>query len=124
MTEPTRERVAIIATHGPDDQERATLPFMMGNAALAMDMEAVIVLQGAAVMLASRACHAHVMAGGLPTLEGQVDLFLAAGGKLLVCTPCVEYREVSADMLVGGAELIAGARVIIETTSADAVLAY
>ena len=73
MPDQQMQKVVIVATHGPDDPELATLPFMMGTAAQVMEMEAVIVLQGAAVMLASKACHAHVMAGGLPALEDQVD---------------------------------------------------
>jgi predicted peroxiredoxin len=46
------------------------------------------------------------------------------GGKLLVCTPCVEWRQIETEKLIAGSELIAGARVIAEITSAKAVLTY
>jgi len=124
MSEATPEKVTIIATHGPDDADRAILPFMMANAALTMDMEAVIILQGPAVFLGTKACHQHVVAGGLPPLKEQMEIFVNNGGKLLVCTPCTEFRGMTEEMLVDGAELIAGARVIIESTSASAVLSY
>jgi len=40
------EKIVIFATHGPEDPERAALPFVIGNATLAMDAECVVVLQG------------------------------------------------------------------------------
>jgi len=124
MSEAAPEKVTIIATHGPDDAERSILPFMMANAALTMDMEAVIILQGPAVFLATKACHEHVTAGGLPPLKEQMELFLNNGGKLLVCTPCVQFRGMTEEELIQGAEHIAGARVILESTTASAVLNY
>ena len=50
--------------------------------------------------------------------------FLEGGGKLLVCTPCVQYRKIEQSKLVEGAELIAGARVVQESITAAAVLNY
>ena len=55
MSDPSADKVAIIATHGPEDPERATLPFVMANAALVMETEAVVILQGNGVLLAGRA---------------------------------------------------------------------
>ncbi len=49
---------------------------------------------------------------------------MEAGGKLLVCTPWINERQLDASMLVDGAQLIAGARVIQEVTTAKAVLNY
>ena len=60
---------------------------------------------------------------GLPPLKGLMDTFLGSGGKLLVCTPCVMERKMETD-LIEGSELIAGARVIQEATTAAAVLNY
>ena len=123
MTEKT-DKVVILATHGPEDQERATFPFVMGNAALVMETEAVVVLQGAGVLLAQKGIYEHVFAGGLPPLQGLLETFLKNGGKLLVCTPCVKERKIEQPMLVEGAELVAGARVIQEVTTASGVLSY
>jgi predicted peroxiredoxin len=124
MPEQTAEKVLIIATHGPDDPERATFPFVMANAALVMDTEAVIVLQGAGVLLAKKGSYEHVYAAGLPPLKQLMDTFMEQGGKLLVCTPCIKERHIDESMLVENAELIAGARVIQESLQANAVLNY
>jgi len=120
----TTDKLVVLATHGPEDQERATFPFVMANAALAMETEAVVILQGAGVLLAQKGVYAHVFAGGLPALQGLLETFLRTGGKLLVCTPCVKARKLEPSMLVDGAELVAGARAIQEATTASAVLSY
>jgi len=66
----------------------------------------------------------HVCAACLPQLKDLLASFLAQVGKLLVCTPCVQQRHIEQAMLIDGAELIAGARVILDATSSSAVLNY
>ena len=124
MAEAATEKVTIIATHGPEDPERATFPFMMANAALLMECEAVVVLQGTSVLLAQKGVNEHVFAAGLPPLAEQMEAFLKEGGKLLVCSPCVKERKIGEDLLIEGSELIAGARVIKEVTESKATLNY
>ncbi len=124
MSDQSADKVVIIATHGPEDAERATLPFVMATAAQVMETEAVVILQGNGVLLAGKSVFPHVFAGGLPPLADLLKTFLESGGKLLVCTPCVQHRMIEKSMLIDGAELIAGARVIQEATSSSAVLNY
>ena len=57
MSDESADKVVIIATHGPEDPERATLPFVMATAAQVMENEAVIILQGNGVLLAGRNIH-------------------------------------------------------------------
>ena len=45
MTEQT-EKILYIGTNAGDDPEKAAMPFVMANAALAMDIEATVCLQG------------------------------------------------------------------------------
>jgi predicted peroxiredoxin len=124
MPDPANNKVLIIATHGPEDRERATLPFVMANAALVMEMETAVVLQGNGVLLGQKGVYEHVFAPGLPALQDLLKSFFDQGGKLLVCTPCVVDRKIEESMLIEGAELIAGARVIKEATTSSAVLNY
>ncbi len=119
-----KDKIVIIGTHGPEDPERATLPFVMATAAQTMDTEAVVILQGGGVLLAEKNIHEYVFAGGLPPLRDLLKTFLEEGGKLLVCTPCVQYRMIEQSKLIEGAELIAGARVVQESITAAAVLNY
>ena len=122
--EEKTEKIVIFATHGPEDPERATIPFVMGNAALALDVEATIVLQGTGVILAVQNCYRHAFAGGLPPLKELVDTFTELGGKILVCGPCIKERQITEDMLVPRAEISAAAKVVLAAIEADAVLNY
>jgi predicted peroxiredoxin len=118
------EKIVIIATHGGEDPERASLPFVMANAALAMDVQAVVILQGTAVLLAKKGCYEHVFAAGLPPLKELVDSFIQMGGALLICTPCINERKITKEMLVENAQPIKAARVVTEVLEAKATLNY
>jgi uncharacterized protein len=124
MSDQKSEKIVIFGTHGPEDPERATLPFVMGNSGLIMESEVVVILQGTGVLLAKKGCYEHVFAAGLPPLKEQVDLFLQQGGKILVCTPCINERKIEESMLIEAAEPIAAARAIQDVLEANAVLNY
>ncbi len=115
----------IIGTHGAEDPVRATLPFVVANAALAMDVKAIVILQGlSGVQIAMRGANEHVFALGFPPLKELMDSFFAQGGELLVCTPCITAQRIAPEMLVEGAATIAGARVVQECLEAKATLNY
>lgn len=119
-----QDKITIIATHGAEDPERATLPFVVANAAQAMDTKAVVILQGYAVTLAMRGVAEHVFAAGLPPFKELVDSYVKQGGELLVCTPCIKERQISPDTLVAGAKTIAAGRVVQESLESQATLNY
>ena len=122
MAEP--EKIVYIVTHAGEDPERASLPFVLANAAQAMDIEAVVALQGTAVFLATDHCLDHVFAAGLPPLRKLVDNFLEAGGRLLVCTPCIKERQIEESHLFAGTIPVAAATLTQEILSANATLVY
>ena len=123
-SEEKTEKLVIVATHGGEDPERASLPFVMGNAALAMDAEVTVVLQSTAVTLAKKGCYEHVFAAGLPPLKELVDTFVELGGRIFVCIPCIEERRISTDMLVDRAETTKAGKVVLEILAADATISY
>ncbi len=82
-----KEKIVYIVTHGGEDPERATFPFMFATAAQAMEVEAVVTLQGSGVFLAKKGYLDHVHGAGLPLLKSLVHTFISEGGTLLVCTP-------------------------------------
>jgi len=118
------EKIVYIVTHAGEDPERATFPFMLATAAQAMEIEAVVALQGVSVFLAKKGYLEHVAAAGLPALKDLLNNFLAAGGKLLICTPCIRDRHIEESDLIEGSELIAAARLNQEILSANATLVY
>jgi predicted peroxiredoxin len=118
------EKLFIMATSGPEDPERATLPFVMGCAALASDVGAVIGFQDEAVRLMQNGEAEKVQAPGFPPLADLLDAFRELDGTLLVCAPGIESREIPADDLLDGVEVVAAGRLVAEITSATATLTY
>lgn len=123
MSEKT-EKVVYICTHAGEDPERASLPFVLANAALAMDLEAVVVLQSTGVFLAKKGYVDNVLAGGLPPLKKLLADFMEQGGKLMVCVPCIKERQIAESDLISGAEPTAAAKLTLELLSANASLVY
>jgi uncharacterized protein len=120
-----REKIVLIATHGPEDPERASLPFVLGNAALALEVsEVIVVLQGIAVTLAKKGCYEHVFASGLDSLKKLVDDFVELGGQIWVCTPCIKERAITQEMLIEQAKPVTAGKVVQACIEADATLNY
>ena len=80
MSDEQAEKIVIIATHGGENPEMASLPFVLANASMAMDVEAVVILQSTAVTLATHGCYEHIFAAGLPSLKELIDTFIELGG--------------------------------------------
>lgn len=121
MADP--EKLVILATHGPDSPELATIPFVMACAALASDLEVVMGFQGDGVCLMHQGEAETVRAPGFPPLAKLLADFQDLGGKALVCGPCVNSRGIG-EALVEGSEVVAAARFVAEVTSARSALTY
>ena len=123
--EAKEEKIVYIATHAGDNPEKASLPFVMANAALAMDVKAVVVLQGNGVYLAQKGYNRTVLpTGGFPHISKLVQDFVELGGKMLVCVPCIKERHIDAEELIEGAELTAAGNLTQEILTAAASLVY
>lgn len=123
--ETKAEKIVYITTAGADNPERAAFPFVLANAALAMDIEATIVMQARAVELAKTGFADTIpAAGGLPPMKKLLADFLELGGKMLVCVPCMKEYGVKENELVAGADVTAAAQINIAALAADAVLVY
>lgn len=119
------EKLVIMATHGPEDPELATIPFVMACAALASDVEVVLGFQASGVCLVHRGEAEHVNAPEFPPLTKLMSDFVELGGTMLVCGPCIKSRELTAETdLVDGAEVVAAGRFVSEITSATNSLVY
>lgn len=119
------EKLVLMVTHGPEDPERATIPFVMATAAQASEVEVVIGFQATGVMLVRKGCAEHVFAAGFPPLKQLMDLYIESGGKMFVCGPCVKSRELNpATDFLEGAVVVNAATFVKECTEATNVLVY
>ena len=124
MAEEKKEKIVYISTYGAEDPERASLPFVLANGALVMEVEAVMMLQGPAVFLAKKGMLEHVHAAGLAPLKELVDSFLELGGRLLVCVPCILERKLNETDLIDQATPTGAGALTEEFLNANATLVY
>ncbi len=118
------EKLVIVVTHGPEEPELATLPFVMAAGALVSDVEVMIAFQAEGVNLVRKGGADDVHASGFPPLAELIGTVGEIGGLLMPCSPCLESRGLTEDDLLEGVEVIGAARLVSEITSATATLNY
>jgi predicted peroxiredoxin len=118
------EKLVFMVLHGPSHPEHATIPFVMGCAALASDVQVVLGFQADGVELVRAGGADAVEAAGFPPLAKLMADFQELGGTLLVCGPCIKSRGITAADLIEGAEVVAAGRFVAEITSATNSLVY
>jgi predicted peroxiredoxin len=79
-----KEKIVFIATRAGEDPERASFPLMLANAAQAMDVEAVVVLQADGVFLAQKGYADDITVPGFTPLKQLINSYVANGGKFLL----------------------------------------
>ncbi len=119
------EMILYLSTYANDNAEKAAIPFVLGGAALAMDVKAIIVLQGASVQMAKKG-YVDTMdkPGGFPPVKKLLADFLELGGEIKVCAPCIKERGIEESDLIEGAVTTAAGQVNLLALKADAVMAF
>ena len=118
------QKLVFMVLHGPDHPEHATIPFVMGCAALASDVEVVLGFQADGVELVRAGVADGIHAAGFPPLAKLLADYRELGGSLLVCGPCLNSRGIIAADLIDGTEIVAAGRFVAEITSATNSLVY
>ncbi len=68
-------------THGSDDPERATLPFIVANVAASADQETIVLLTIEGVWLATQGYADAIHHPGMPPLREVIASLLESGGR-------------------------------------------
>ncbi len=100
-------KLLIHSSHGREDPERATLPFILGNNAVLAGQEAVILLTIDAVHLATKGGAEGVQKEGLPPLEQIMREFVEGGGQVWACQACTKPRGITDADLTEGSRIAA-----------------
>ena len=117
MAESPRELVVVI-THGID-HELSSVAFTIANGGITAGLKLSVFLTGAAVDLVRKRGIELTVAHPLEPLASLVKDFLARGGRLWACTPCVKARGYEQSDLIDGVE-ITGASKMHELIKAGA----
>jgi uncharacterized protein len=116
--------IVINATHGPEDPERATLPFVVGNVAAAAGQRAIVLLTIEGAWLAVRDRADPIAAKGLPAFRDIVGQFVAAGGEIWACGACTTPRGIVDADLRDGARIVSAMQVVEELSAAARTLSF
>ncbi len=116
-TDQSRDLVVVI-THGAD-HEISSVAFTIANGGLTAGLQVSIFLTSAAVDLARKRAIDLTQVAPLEPLAALVGDFMARGGQLWACTPCVKARGYTESDLISGV-VITGASKMLERIKAGA----
>jgi uncharacterized protein len=102
------------SSHGREDPERATLPFIMANVAASADQEAIVLLTIEGVWLATKGYADDVHHEGMQPLSEVLESLLASGGQVWACGACTKPRGITEEHLIDGARIISAADLVAE----------
>jgi len=105
-------RFCVNLTHSKDDPDRATVGFVLANAALGSGKETLVFLSIEGVRLANRGFAESIHEEGFPPLRELMDNFAKGGGTIYVCSPCFKKRKLDENNLVAGASIVGGAKLV------------
>jgi predicted peroxiredoxin len=107
------------------DPDKATVAFVVASAALGSGKDTLVFLSADGVWAAVKSAAAEIDEGApFKPLAELVGNYLAAGGKLLVCTPCCKKRGIEAADLFEGADFAGGAALVEWLSNGAASVSY
>jgi predicted peroxiredoxin len=105
-------KFCVSLTCAKDDSDRATVAFVVANAALGSGQETLVFLSTEGVRLGVKGYADDVHEEGFAPLRELMGNFAAAGGKIYVCSPCFKKRKLDENNLVAGAVIVGGAKLV------------
>lgn len=105
-------KFVVSLTHAKEDADRATVAFVVANAAVASDKETVVFLSTEGTRLSQKGYASGVHEAGFAALEELMTNFAKAGGTIYVCSPCFKKRGLDETNLVPGAVIVGGAKLV------------
>ena len=106
------KKFCVSLTFAKNDADKATVAFVVANAAVASDKETVVFLSTEAVRLCQQGYADDIHEEGFAPLRELLANFVKAGGKVWVCSPCFKRRKLDEQRLVAGATIVGGAKLV------------
>jgi predicted peroxiredoxin len=106
------KRFCVSLTFAKNDTDKATVAFVVANAAVASDKETMVFLSVEGVRLSQRGYADDIHEQGFAPLAELMGNFVKAGGKVFVCSPCFKKRGLDEGKLIDGATVVGGAKLV------------
>ena len=118
------DKFVINLTHSSDNTDKATVAFVVANAAVASDRDTLVFLSIEGVRLSQRGFADTIHEEGFAPLRDLIANFVKAGGKIYVCSPCFKKRALDEGQLIEGAALVGGAKLVEFMSGGVSSLSY
>ncbi len=106
-------QLLVSITHAKDNRDKATIGFVVANAAAASGVETAVFLTSEGVYLSQDEYNADIHEEGFQPLPALIASYVANGGQIWVCSPCFKRRNLTEEQLVDNA-IITGAAKAVE----------
>ena len=105
-------KFCVSITHGKDNTDKATVGFVVANAAVGSGKETLVFLSVEGVRLGQKGFANDMHEEGFAPLRELMENFAKAGGTIYVCSPCFKKRKLDENNLVAGASIVGGAKLV------------
>jgi predicted peroxiredoxin len=105
-------KFCVSITHAKDNTDKATVGFVVANAAVGSGKETLVFLSVEAVRLSQKGFADGIHEEGFAPLKELIENFAKAGGTMYVCSPCFKKRKLDENSLVAGASIVGGAKLV------------
>lgn len=95
-----------------DNKDKATVGFVIANASLGSEKETMVFLSTEGVRLAQKGVAEEIREEGFAPLKELMTNFTNGGGKIFVCSPCFKKRKLDENLLIPGATIVGGAKLV------------
>lgn len=106
------DKFGFTLTYAKNDTDKATVCFVVANAAVASDKETMVFLMSEGVRLSQKGYADDIHEEGFAPLKELIDGFVKAGGEIWACSPCFKKRGLDESNLIEGAKLVGGAKLV------------
>ena len=117
-------KFCVSLTHAKDDTDKATVAFVIANAAVGSEQETMVFLSSEGVRLGVKGYADDIHEQGFAPLKELMTNFAAAGGAIYVCSPCFKRRGLDENNLVAGAKIVGGAKLVEFLASGAPCVSY
>ncbi len=117
-------RFCVSLTHAKDNSDKATVAFVVANAAVGSGKETLVFLSVEAVRLSQKGYPDAIHEEGFAPLRELMENFAKAGGTIYVCSPCFKKRKLDENNLVPGATIVGGAKLVEFLSDGSPCISY
>ncbi|HUT54363.1 MAG TPA: DsrE family protein [bacterium] len=119
-----KKKIVYVQTSGTDHPERLYAPFILGAAAKAMDIDAIIYFLIKGVTVVKKGEAEKVKLGSFPSLKEVMDQAIKAGVELMVCDQSTQLLGLSRGDFIAEARIVGAATLNDVALDADQVISF